>query len=274
MRIVVLGVGHMGAWIALQLSKAHDVAVFDIKKERLRVFEKKEVTVLDSLEGISLHTPDILINAVSLSKTVSAFESAFPFIGKDCIIADIASIKKDLAPFYEKGDFPFVSMHPMFGPTFANMDELRDESVIVIKGSDKRGVDFFKTFFEGLGLKIFHYTFDEHDRMMAYSLTIPFISSMSFAACVDRVVVPGTTFARHMKIARGVLSEDTHLLSEILFNPYSLQEVDKITARLEYLKHIIRSRDYEELERLLASLKANLGWEKGKGIEKKGVFDG
>lgn len=30
---------------------------------------------------------------------------------------------------------------------------------------------------------------------------------------------PGTTFKRHMKIAKGVLNEDDYLLQEILFNP-------------------------------------------------------
>lgn len=33
---------------------------------------------------------------------------------------------------------------------------------------------------------------------------------------------PGTTFKRHMKIAKGVLNEDDYLLQEILFNPRTL----------------------------------------------------
>lgn len=30
---------------------------------------------------------------------------------------------------------------------------------------------------------------------------------------------PGTTFKKHMAIAKGLLSEDDYLLQEILFNP-------------------------------------------------------
>jgi len=216
------------------LSNEHSVAVYDTDPEKLNVFKKRDVNTLKSLNEISTYNPEILINAVSLSQTVFAFESITQYIAKCCILADVASIKKDLIPFYEKTHFRFVSIHPMFGPTFANMDELKEESVILIKGSDNDGVRFFKDVFQKLGLKIFEYTFDEHDRMMAYSLTIPFISSMSFAACVDIMAVPGTTFARHMKIAKGVLSEDDQLLAEILFNPYSIPEIDKITAKLEY----------------------------------------
>ena len=95
--------------------------------------------------------------------------------------------------------------------------------------------------------------------MMAYSLTTPFISSLVFASCVDSTAVPGTTFARHMKIAKGLLSEEDHLLCEVLFNPHSLPQLDRITARLEYLKHIIKGRDREEAKKFLDKLRKKIG---------------
>ena len=130
--------------------------------------------------------------------------------------------------------------------------------IIIIKESDIEGVQFFTTFLERLNVRIFVYSFAEHDKMMAYSLTLPFISSMAFAACVDRSAVPGTTFAKHMKIARGLLSEDDHLLTEVLFNAYSLPELDRVTAMMEYLKHIIRDRDQEVLKDFLGNLRKNI----------------
>jgi prephenate dehydrogenase len=67
-----------------------------------------------------------------------------------------------------------------------------------------------------------------------------------FAPCLTEKVVPGTTFKKHWEIAKGLLSKDDHLLSEILSNPYSLRGLERITARLEFLKHVIKGRDYEE----------------------------
>lgn len=113
--------------------------------------------------------------------------------------------------------------------------------------------------FRKLGVRIFEYTFDEHDRMMAYSLTTPFAASLVFAACMENTAVPGTTFARHRKIAKGLLSEDDHLLAEILFNPYSVPQLAKITASLEFLKHVIRGRDYEEAKGFFRKLRKNVG---------------
>jgi prephenate dehydrogenase len=256
MRIVILGAGLMGSWLARELSREHYIAVYDVDKAKAKACGG--VKVLAEPEGITLFNPEMLINAVSLQRTLSAFEMAAPCISRACIVADIASIKGEIANYYERSPFKFVSVHPMFGPTFADMEVLKEESAIIVKGSNAVGAQFFRDFFARLKVRIFEYSFDEHDRMMAYSLTIPFISSLAFAACVDSTAVPGTTFARHMSIARGLLSEDDHLLAEILFSRYSPTELDRVTAKLEHLKHIIRGRDYEEMALFLNRLRENI----------------
>ncbi len=101
--------------------------------------------------------------------------------------------------------------------------------------------------------------------MMAYSLAIPFVSSMIFAACVDMKTVPGTTFKRQLMIARRLLSEDDHLLAEVLFNPESLKELGKLTSRLELLKHIMQDRDYDEASEFFHRLRKNIGDEESSG---------
>jgi len=255
-RIVILGAGKMGSWFARELFREHDIAIYDIDKEKLKSL--KDIKILSEIYEVRVFNPEFLINAVSLHNTIAAFEKVKPYILESCIISDIASIKSGLENYYRTSPFRFVSIHPMFGPTFADMESLKEESVVIMKGSDIKGAQLFRSFFERFKVKIFEYSFEKHDKMMAYSLTIPFISSMAFAACVDRSTVPGTTFSKHMEIAKGLLSEDNHLLSEVLFNPYSLAELDKVTAKLEYLKHIIREKDSEELETFFQRLRKNI----------------
>ena len=178
--------------------------------------------ILEDLDGIKAFSPETLINAVTLQNTVPVFDEALKYLPKSCVISDMASIKGPLEKYYAQCGFKFVSVHPMFGPTFADMDALKGESVIFIRESHPEGKAFVRSFFERLGVTIFEYSFAEHDRMMAYSLTLPFISSMAFASCVDRSAVPGTTFAKHMAIAKGLLSEDDSLLAEVLFNTHSV----------------------------------------------------
>jgi prephenate dehydrogenase len=257
MRIAIIGAGKMGAWLAAALSGGNEIALYDREAGKAGgVQGAKALGNLAELEGFG---PQLLINAVSLQNTIAAFEAAAPHIGRDCILADVASVKSGLPEYYGKAGFRFVSVHPMFGPTFADMSSLREENAVIIRGSDNEGADVFRSLFRRLGVRVFDYSFDEHDRMMAYSLTTPFAASLVFASCMENAAVPGATFARHRKIARGLLSEDDHLLAEILFNPYSLAQLEKISSRLEFLKHVIKGKDYEEAARFFARLRKNVG---------------
>ena len=257
MKIAVLGAGNMGRWLVRELAAEHEVCVHD------PVASKTEglgpVAVIREMDGIASFEPRLLINAVSLKNTVAAFEAVVRGLPPDCIIADVASVKGPIPDYYRS--LPgrrFVSIHPMFGPTFANIARLEDENVILIRESDPEGAEFFRDFFRKLRVRIHEYSFEQHDRLIAYSLSLPFASTMVFAACMDSATVPGTTFKKHLEIAKGLLSEDDDLLAEIIFSPHSLAQLEGVTARLEFLKHIIRARDSDEAVLFFESLRRNL----------------
>ena len=256
MRIFVLGAGHMGAWLVEELCLDHEVAVYDTDRRKLKyLFDAKR---LRGLREVHDFEPALIINAVSLSNIFKAFDEVFPYLPKDCILSDIASVKTGLHEYYKGVERRFVSTHPMFGPTFANIRDLSDENTIIIKESDEEGKDFFRNLYESLNLSIYEYTFEEHDKTIAYSLSIPFASSMVFSACMKKQEAPGTTFRKHMEIAKGVLSEDDSLLAEIMFNPYTVKQIEEISSRLAYLTHIVRGMDYEEMQKFLNQLRKNI----------------
>ena len=257
MRIAILGVGKMGSWLAKELSAENEVAVYDIDKGKAERVEK--VQVMPSLSELEKFKPELLINSVTLQKTIAAFGQAAPHLPKACVLVDVASIKEGIAEYYRKCGFRFASVHPMFGPTFADLNSLAEENAVIIKESDPEFADFFRKLFSRLGVRIFDYSFKEHDEMMAYSLTTPFVTSLVFASCLDMGVVPGSTFARHRKIAKGLLAEDDWLLCEVLFNKQSLPQLERITSRLEFLKHVIKARDYDEAREVLEKLRKNIG---------------
>lgn len=256
MKIAVIGTGNMGFWIAKELAKENKVAVFDLDKEKAEGVEN--VRVLSELSELKEFEPELLVNAVSLSNTIEVFKEVVGHISTECIIGDVTSVKGNLSEYYKESGFRFYSIHPMFGPTFANVQNLKEENVVIIKESCEDGKEFFNRFFEGLEVNIFEYSFEEHDEMMAYSLTLPFVSSITFARCVKPGVVPGTTFAKHKKLAQGLLSEDDSLLSEVLFNTKSVEQLDKITSQLEFLKHIIKAKEYDEIKEVLEKLRGNV----------------
>ncbi|MBQ3634513.1 MAG: prephenate dehydrogenase [Bacteroidales bacterium] len=256
MRICIVGAGKMGAFLADSMCLLHEVAVYDVDLHRLQyVFNTRRLTTLEELREFD---PELLINAVTLKYTLKTFEDVLPYISEKCMISDIASVKTDLKKFYSKCGHPYVSTHPMFGPTFANLRELSKNHAIIISEGDHLGKVFFKDFYGSLGLNLHEYTFEEHDENMAYALSVPFVSSMVFAACMKQPDAPGTTFAKHYDTARGVLSEDDYLLSEILFSPQTPEKVQNVISQMEDLLQIIKSRDSVQMKAYLEKLRDNI----------------
>jgi prephenate dehydrogenase len=256
MRILILGAGKMGSFFTDVLSFKHETAVYDVDPKRLRfIYNTYRFTKPEEIEAFK---PELVINAATVKYTLDAFRQVLPLLPKDCIISDIASVKTGLKEFYEGSGFRYVSTHPMFGPTFANLDQLSQENAIIISEGDHLGKIFFKDLYQGLGLHIFEYTFDEHDETVAYSLSIPFVSTFAFAAVMKHQDAPGTTFKRHMKIARGVLNEDDYLLQEILFNPRTPAQVEGIRTELNDLLDIIKHKDAGRMKTFLEKIRKNI----------------
>lgn len=256
MKILILGAGKMGSFFTDLLSFDHEVAVYDIDAKRLRfMYNTQRFTHLDEIDEFC---PELVINAVSLKYTLDVFDQVIPHLSDTCILSDISSVKTGFRDYYEKSGMRYVSTHPMFGPTFANLGKLASENAIIISEGDFMGRCFFKELYSRLGLNICEYTFKEHDKTVAYSLSIPFISTFAFAAVMKHQDAPGTTFKRHMSIAQGVLSEDDTLLREILFNPYTKEQVEQIRKEMKEIIEIIDTRDEEHMQQYLTKIRANI----------------
>lgn len=256
MKILIIGAGKMGSFFCDLLSQKHDVGIYDTDPKRLLfTFNCRRFS---SPEEFKEFAPDLVINAATVKYTLQVFDKILPYLPENCILSDIASVKTGLPEFYEKCGHPFVSTHPMFGPTFASLNNLSNENAILIKESDHLGKIFFKDLYNDLHLHIEEYTFKEHDETIAYSLSIPFASTLVFAGCMKHQDAPGTTFKRHKAIADGLMSEDDYLLSEILFNPNTPEQLNKIQQKLSELQDIVSKHDSARMQKFLDTVRDNL----------------
>ena len=256
MKILILGAGKMGSFFLDVLSFDHETAVYEKDPKRMRfTYNCQRFTTLDEIREFQ---PQLVINAVTLKYTIFAFKEVLPLLPDDCIISDISSVKTNLKAFYEQSGHPYVSTHPMFGPTFANLGQLSEENAIIITESDHLGKVFFRDLYNQLHLHVCEYSFEEHDETISYSLSIPFASTLVFASVMKHQDAPGTTFKRHMAIAHGLMSEDDYLLQEILFNPHTTHQLDQIKAQLDRLQTIIATKDAAAMATYLNEVRSNL----------------
>jgi prephenate dehydrogenase len=61
-----------------------------------------------------------------------------------------------------------------------------------------------------------------------------------------------------MRIAKGVLSEDDYLLQEILFNPYTHDQVSEIRDELKELLDIIDNKDADRMKNYLTKIRQHI----------------
>ncbi|MFC2674323.1 MAG: prephenate dehydrogenase/arogenate dehydrogenase family protein, partial [Prevotella melaninogenica] len=120
MKILIMGAGKMGSFFIDLLSFDHEVAAYERNARRLRfTYNCQRFTSLEEVKGFQ---PELVINAVTVRYTIPAFEEVLPILPKDCILSDISSVKTGLKGWYDQCGHPYVSKHPMFGPTFANLN--------------------------------------------------------------------------------------------------------------------------------------------------------
>ena len=256
MKILILGAGKMGSFFCDLLSFDHEVAVYDPDPQRLRfTFNAQRFSNLDEIDAFG---PQLVINASTVKYTIDAFRQVLPHLDKNCILSDIASVKTGLPEFYAECGHPYVSTHPMFGPTFASLSNLSNENAIIISEGDHMGKIFFRDIYSRLNLNIVDYTFAEHDETIAYSLSIPFAATLAFTSVMKPQEAPGTTFKRHMQIARGLMSEDDYLVSEILFNPHTPEQLEGIIGKLTELRDIVKRRDSEAMKEYLGEARKRI----------------
>jgi prephenate dehydrogenase len=255
MNILIIGAGKMGSWMATVLQEEHQVALLEKNPGRQKT---TPVPLLESTASIAAFNPDMVINAVNLEATLTVFGEVTQYLQPKTILADMASVKNGLARFYLNSGFPFVSTHPMFGPTFADMKGLKDENAIIIEESGETGKAFFLEVFRSLGLQIHFMSFHQHDQSMSESLSVPFILSLLFASKTDQKVRPGTTYAQHLRIARAVLSEDDRLLAEVLMNRATVEQINHLEDLLLKIKCMIQENAQEGLLPFIHSTRAHL----------------
>lgn len=250
----------MGTFFSDLLSADHRVAVYDHLPDKLRF--TYNVERFSSLDEVDDFDPELVINAATVKFTLDAFRQVMPHLSSSAILSDIASVKTGLPEFYSGCGHPYVSTHPMFGPTFASLSNLTNENAIIISEGDYMGRVFFRDLYSRLGLHIAEYTFEEHDATIAYSLSIPFAATLAFAGVMKPQEVPGTTFKRHLQIARGLMHEDDFLVSEILFNPNTPEQLGQIIDRLTELRDIVSRRDNVGMKEFLQSARDNIAAQK------------
>lgn len=165
---------------------------------------------------------------------------------KDCILADVTSIKE--SPLYEMMKVhsgPVVGLHPMFGP---DVTGLIKQTIIACDGRQPESYQWLLKQFQVWGAKIYPVSAHEHDQAMSMVQVMRHFSTIAYGyhlmtegADIEKLVNMSSPIYRLELIMVGRLfAQDPILYSDIIFaNPDNISMMKRFAYRfLELLEDV------------------------------------
>jgi len=227
--IAVIGTGRFGRFWVKHLYKYFPVYIYDVDpsgKDDLAAFAKW--TNLD----ICLEKQYIFLT-IPIRQIAPFLKENKHKLRNETVLIDCASIKVPVMEWFEKelpDDVYYIASHPLFGPDSARTG-LKDHIISLIPGRIPYAkYDFLVKFFsEKLGLRVENIPADEHDRLMAYNLSLIHHLGRTFHGMnLSRIPLMMDSLNKLNSISKVVMNDSEELFCDFYqFNKYS-KEVDEL----------------------------------------------
>lgn len=230
---IIGGTGKMGQWFKFFFENQNISATITGRD----YLQKKEL----------IKKADIIIISVPISHTVDVIRNIIPFVSKNQLIADIASVKTITMKAMEKAPCATLGMHPLFGPSIGS---LIGQKIVFCRQKDNHLVQVLKSLFEHAGIEIIEMSAVEHDHQMAYVQALTHTMHLLYAKTIlgqkktisTKLQTP--TFILHTFAMARVLNQDVELMADIqIYNPYFLPVFKSLFENAGKLLSILKGKN-------------------------------
>lgn len=272
MKIFIVGLGLMGASYALGLSqKGYEVYGYD---SDLNINEKAlKDGLIKSFDKNHISTSDVILLALYPTKNIEFIRENIQYFNNQ-LITDIAGTKvlmmNEIIKILPK-DTRYVSHHPMAGKEKSGYD-FRDPKMFkganfLIVPSDQSTIDDVETIKQiAIDLEfgnISIYTPLEHDQFIGYTSQLTHMIAVALMLANKDPNLAYTTGDSFKDLTR-IAKINEHMWTELFFQNKEIlvNEIDLFIEKLNQLKNMLDSNQYDELKEELKKSK-----------EKRLVFD-
>lgn len=260
MRVVVIGLGIMGASYASMLTKL-GYEVYAIEKDETRYLEAlKDKIILDDTFNNNLSKADIIINTLYPIDVIKFLKDNESLLNENQLITDIAGVKNQINDFVTnefKYKENYVSHHPMCGREsrlkFFHDDSMFKNSNCIIIENKLTNRQFvkklelllekfkFKQFIKTSALK--HDSLIGYTSQLAHAIALALVNSNSDELTIKATGDSFRDLTRIAKINENLWSELFLENKELL-----IDNIDNFINELTILKNIIETKDEEKLK--------------------------
>jgi prephenate dehydrogenase len=268
MKVAVVGAaGRMGRWFTNYfIRRGHQVEVYDVRRREAEALAREVGASYAPTLRRCVHGSDLIFLSTPIEATPRTVARVGRVVDGSALLVEISSLKSRVIPALKRlpKQLTPLSLHPLFGP---GLDDLRHGRMAVVEVNDlAREAEIAGQLFpEASFVKC---SAEEHDRMMAYSLTLPYFVNLAFGLSISSLEASrlrlhaGTTLSAQLNLLKAVVQGSGHLIPTLLAkNPYSREAVDRYLEAAKALRRCMGKES--ELEKVVDALRRGLSSEGG-----------
>lgn len=254
-KVTILGVGLMGASLALALKK-YDLAktVVGCGRTRRNLIRAQEQTMIDAFEvdpAKACDNADLVVFATPVGVFLDIAKQISPVLKKNVIVTDVGSVKGSLVPDMERLLSPngfFIGGHPITGSDRSGIDtasaELFKGAQCIItptQNTDKNALEGIISMWRAIGCLVKLMEPEEHDRVYAAVSHLPHLLAYELMNTVADINGFYLTFSgQGFKDTTRIASSHPELWRDIC-----MQNRENLLAYIEvYKKNLDKVTDY------------------------------
>jgi len=261
--IAIIGAaGNMGRWFTNYFIRGgYHVKIYDKRKKDAETLAKEVGAEYTTTLKRCIHNSDVVFLSIPIEATPQMLVKIGRIVESGVLLAEISSIKSPIISALKRlpKQITPLSLHPLFGP---GLTDLRFGRIIVVKVIDlEREAELARQLFpEANFVKC---DAEEHDVMMAYSLTLPYFMNLAFGLSISKLDIAklrqfaGTTLTVQLDLLEATIQSSKHLLFPIIVaNPYSKEVVKGYLEAVKAISRFVKKG--EDFEKVVKKLEKKL----------------
>ncbi|MFC0349275.1 prephenate dehydrogenase [Undibacterium danionis] len=280
-KVVLIGVGLIGASFALSLKKASAVThVVGLDRHLASLEAAKQLNIIDSFTddiASAVVNADLIVIATPVAQTEKILSAIYPYLGANTLVTDVGSTKADVVraarnALHEK-IAQFVPAHPIAGrekngPEAAIDDLYVGKKVVITRLTENvdSAVELLAQTWRLCGAIIHYLSPKEHDQVFAsvshlpHLLAYALVDDIAAKPHADRLFQYAASGFRDFTRIAGSSPEMWRDIS--LANRHAiLEELDSYSAKLKQLRASLEANDSAALEAIYSRAQtARLNW--------------
>jgi len=217
-----------------------------------------------SLSPISWETvaaSDVVVLAVPIPEMKEAIMELGPHTRSDGVVIDIASVKENLVELMlQHCNGEVIGSHPFFGPSVGS---IKDQILFLCDTGSTNWIQWYRSFYEGLGARVVEIDPASHDRLMAAAQILRHLSlfclgkglmSVGFDL-VSNLPNSGPWFTELIDMLVRQLEQPAELYADIaLHNRYMAQTVEAFRLAAAELCSFYEKGDRSNMTRVMTEI--------------------